>query len=164
MKNISAIIFIIGFSFTALAQGDLKRADRYYENAYYFEAIPLYEDIVKENTATAVVENLANSYYNTRNFNAASRWFRYLATKAGNDLEEENRFRYIQTLKAIDNYDDAFEVQEKFLNQQKDSQGLAKLKKEITYLENVREMGNRFEIENLQINTEFSEFGMIAFW
>jgi len=163
MKYISVLILLIAFSFTSVAQGDLKRANRYYENAFYFEAIPLYEKIIKENKSTSVVQNLANSYFNIRNFNAASRWYEYLATKAGNDLEEIYRFRYIQTLKAINNYNKAYAVQEKFLTAENDSAGLVKLKKEMTYLENVRGMGNRFEIENLKINTEFSEFGMIEY-
>ncbi|RMA64722.1 OmpA family protein [Ulvibacter antarcticus] len=163
MKYFSILILFIGFTVVSHAQADLKRANKYFENAYYFEAIPLYESIVKKNNASEVVQKLADSYYNTGNFKAASRWYRYLSNKFGNDLEETALFKYVQTLKAIESYEDAYTVQRNVFKVNNDSEGLKKLDDEIKYLENVKGMGDRFSMENLKINTEQSEFGMIEF-
>ncbi|OAB78608.1 OmpA family protein [Cochleicola gelatinilyticus] len=162
MKKLSSLIIILlGCVAITYGQSDLKRANRYFENAYYAQAIPLYKEITKKNSNTEVIKNLADSYYNIGDFTSASRWYRYLANKYGNDLEADYRFKYVQTLKANNNYADANKIERNYLKSINDLEALAAFEKDLEYLENVRAIGDRYALENLKINTEFSEFGMI---
>lgn len=160
-KYSSLIIVLLGCVAFSFGQTELKRANRYFENAYYTQAIPLYKEITKKNSNTEVIKNLADSYYNIGDFSSASRWYRYLSNKFGNDLDADYRFKYIQTLKATDNYSDAHKVERDYLKSINDAEALVAFEKDLEYLENVTAIGDRYALQNLKINTEFSEFGMI---
>lgn len=164
MKRILTI-FIIVFSVQYInAQSqDLKIANRYFDRTYYSEAIPLYEDIINENRSFEVVRNLADSYYYTSDLKSAKKWYHYLIRTFGQNLDEEYYFRYIQTLKASGEYDEANEVKRQFLTKKNDTQALETLEKDIHELENVSAIGKRFNIENLHFNTKFSEFGAVKY-
>ena len=140
---------------------DLKIANRYFDRTFYSEAIPLYEDIIIENRSLKVVKNLADSYYFTNDLKNAKKWYHYLIRTFGQNLAEEYYFRYIQTLKASGEYDEANEVKRQFLIRKTDTQALETLEMDIHELENVSAIGKRFDIKNLPSNTKFSEFGAV---
>lgn len=167
MKNMKRIltILIIVFSvqFIQAQAQDLKLANRYFDRTFYSEAIPLYETIVLENRSLEVVKNLADSYYYTNDLKNAKKWYHYLIRTFGQNMDEEYYFRYIQTLKASGEYEDANDVKRDFLAKKNDNQALEKLEKDIHELENVSAIGKRFDIKNLPFNTRFSEFGAVKY-
>ena len=164
MKRIF-IVLVIVFSVQLInAQDhDLKMANRYFERTFYSEAIPLYETVSAENRSFEVVKNLADSYYYTNDLKNAKKWYHYLVRTFSQNLDEEYYFRYIQTLKAAGEYDEANDVKKKLLTKKNDKQALEKLEKDIHELENVSAIGNRFDIKNLPFNTKFSEFGAVKY-
>ena len=166
MKNIKtifvAILLVLALQVNAQDQ-DLKRANRYFDRAYYSEAIPLYETVVEDNRSIEVVRNLADSYYYTNNFNEAQKWLRYLLKTYDNGVEDSYRFKYIQTLKAAGDYEEARLVENDVYSRANNTGGIEQLSKYRNELDNVSAIGNRFEIENLLINTNFSEFGAVRY-
>lgn len=164
MKRIFTILIIVfSLQFINAQSQDLKIANRYFDRTYYSEAIPLYEDIINENRSFEIVRNLADSYYYTSDLKNAKKWYHYLIRTFGQNLDEEYYFRYIQTLKASGEYDEANEVKRQFLTKKNDTQALETLEKDIHELENVSAIGKRFNIENLRFNTKFSEFGAVKY-
>ncbi len=145
----------------AFAQEDLQRANTYFERAFYGDAIPLYEKIAKTNKSSKVVKNLADSYYNTYQLPKAAKWYSYLTSVYGENLDESYFFKYSQTLKAVGEYEEATEVLMDYYTSQNNPEKVAKLKEDLRHLENVDAIGERFTLQNLALNTEKSEFAAV---
>jgi tetratricopeptide (TPR) repeat protein len=161
MKKLFLLLAVFFMQALQAQQQELELARRYFERTYYSEAIPLYEKASAENRSVEVVKNLADSYYFTNDLKNAERWYRFLIKNLGQNTDEEYYFRYIQTLKASGNYDEATVMAKEFLASHNNSDGLSKLETDLEELENISGIGNRFEIKNLAINTKYSEFGAV---
>ena len=161
MKRILLIIFVCSIQLINAQSQDLKRPKRFFEKTFYSEAIPLYENILLENSSFEVVKNLADCYYYTNDYPNAQRQYRVLLARFNKDLEEEYYFRYSQTLKATGNYEESNQVLKDYFISSNNIQALSKLEKENKELGNVSVLDNRFEIKNLAINTVNSEFGAV---
>jgi len=153
------LIIFIGVFQTTWSQQDLKRANDLFEKAYYADAIALYETALPSNKSSQVIKNLADSYYHTFNLNAAARWYRYLISNYGDSVDEQYYFKLNQSLKAIGEYEEANNVLIDYYTIENNVEQLQQLKQDITYLENVSAIGERFAIENSKLNTMTSEFG-----
>ncbi len=161
MRKILFTILCFGFLQASFAQQDLKRANTYFERAYYTDAIPLYEELAKTNKSSVVIKNLADSYYNTYQLPNAAKWYSYLTSVYGENLDESYFFKYSQTLKAVGEYEEATEVLMDYYTSQNDLAKVAELKTQLTHLENVDAIGERFDLKNLALNTSKSEFGAV---
>tara|TARA_R110000737_G_scaffold48837_4_gene69420 strand:- start:97 stop:2307 length:2211 start_codon:yes stop_codon:yes gene_type:complete len=158
-KILTYLIIFIGVFQTARAQQDLDRANDLFEKAYYVDAIALYEAALPKNKSSHLIKNLADSYYHTFDLNAAARWYRYLISNYGDTVDESYYFKLNQSLKAIGEYEEAESVLFNFYTKEGTIAKLQQLKQNATYLENVKAIGNRFDIENSHFNTTSSEFG-----
>lgn len=161
MKRILLILAVVFCMQNGRAQSqDLKRANAYFERTFYSEAIPLYENIIKDERTFEIVRNLADSYYYTNDLKNAERWYRFLLKNYGNSIDEEYYFRYVHALKAVENYEEANALLRSRLEQTNNAE-VAEFDKQIAILENIAALGNRFEIKNLAINTKYSDFGAV---
>lgn len=158
MKYILLILCLIGLQ-PAFAQDELKRADTYFERAFYSDAIPLYEQLLPTNKSSKLIKNLADCHYNTFDMKSAARWYGYLVDNYGDNLDESYFFKLNQSLKAIGKNEKAHQVLLDFYAVQNDTARADQLKKDVIYLDNVSAIGERFAIENLALNTANSEFG-----
>ncbi len=159
MKKILIIIFVLSSVQHLFAQDELKRADTYFERAFYSDAIPLYEQLLPTNKSSKLIKNLADSHYNTFDMKSAARWYGYLVDNYGDTVDESYYFKLNQSLKAIGENEKAHQVLLDLYITQNDITRADQLKKDIAYLDNVSAIGERFAIENLAINTPTSEFG-----
>ncbi|WP_276167948.1 OmpA family protein [Zobellia alginiliquefaciens] len=159
MKKLLFIWFVLGLTVQTYAQQELKRADTYFERAYYSDAIPLYEQLLPRNKNSKLIKNLADSYYHTFDMKAAARWYGYLISNYGENVDESYHFKLNQSLKAIGEYENAKKVLVDFYTEEGQDDKVSQIENNFTYVENVRAIGNRFEIKNLNLNTSTSEFG-----
>ena len=142
---------------------DLRRANAYFERAFYSKAIPLYERVNSKQRITEVVENLATCYYNLGELKSSARLFGYLVNSNRGNKTDENIFKYIQALKASGNYTDANSVMREYLVEKGDESVLKAFDENVNKQENIIALGNRYDLKNLAINTENSEFGMVKY-
>ncbi|WP_299122094.1 OmpA family protein [uncultured Tenacibaculum sp.] len=159
MKKIITLlitIFIVSLS-NAQINRDLKRAHKYFNRTFYSQAIPLYEKAISENKSYEAIRNLADAYYFLNNMNKASKYYKLLFRDYRKIIKEPYFFRYANALKAQGEYTRANNL----LRSHYKNEQLSDLEKSIMYLENIAAIGNRYKIENLNINTENSEFGAI---
>ncbi|MDB4292375.1 OmpA family protein [Maribacter sp.] len=159
MKKTYLLIVLLSICSLALQSQDAKRAKTYFDRAFYTDAIPLYEALVKNDRSKETVRNLADSYYNTYQLPKAAKWYAYLTSVYGEDLDEDYFFKYSQTLKSIGEYAEATEVLIAYYTEKGEIQKVEKLKSDLVYLENVAAIGERFSMKNLALNTPMSEFG-----
>mgnify|MGYP003676538495 CR=1 FL=1 len=152
-------MFILGLTVQTYGQQELKRANTYFERAYYSDAIPLYEQLLPRNKSSKLIKNLADCYYHTFNMKAAARWYGYLVSNYGESIDESYYFKLNQSLKAIGEYEKANNTLIDFYTAKGKPDKVLTMQEDFNYIENVRAIGKRFNIENLNINTSTSEFG-----
>lgn len=165
MKNMKrlllllTILFSVQYSFGQTPE--VKLANEYFDRAFYSEAIPMYEKIAKNDNSLEVTKNLADSYYYTNDLENAGKWYKTMIKKNPKYITDEYYFRYIHTLKAAGNYAQADSLARTRIIVAKGS--VKVFDKDVKTLENIAGIGDRFEIENLAINTKNSDFGAVKY-
>ncbi|WP_433836614.1 OmpA family protein [Flavobacterium anhuiense] len=162
-KKLLVIIFVFLIQFINAQDQELARAKRFFDKTYYSEAIILYQKLADERPSQEVIKNLADSYFYTNDLIKAQRYYRLLVSSYSNNLDREYYFRYAQTLKATNSYDDANVNLKKYYAKSANAADSVNFEKELKTLENVTAIGKRFEIKNLAINTPNSEFGAVKY-
>lgn len=137
----------------------MKMANRYFENTFYADAIPIYEEISKKSPETLL--KLADAYCLTFQPKKAVKYYRQVATSYPEKIKEFHAFRFVQTLKALGNYTEAGMVNREFLIETPEE--IHQYETDLHYLENVKAIGKRYEIKNLGLNTPSSEFGATVY-
>jgi outer membrane protein OmpA-like peptidoglycan-associated protein/tetratricopeptide (TPR) repeat protein len=158
MKKVLLILVLFSFFGANAQEFAQKRAKRLFERTYYSQALPLYEEIVKDNRSLEVLRNMSDCYYYTNDIDNALKFYRLLLNTFP-DLDAEYYFRYTQSLKATGNYDEANALARKRLAD--NPAALEDFEKQVHELENISGIGKRFDIENLKVNTRNSEFGAV---
>jgi len=130
-----------------------KKADDYFKKTYYSKAIPLYEASLNKKTSNETLLNLADAYHFTFQVEKASPLYGKVLAKKPKLMTNKHLFRYVQTLKAINNYQKAYKIEALY-----SSYTPEKHRNKLRYLENVTAIGNRYDIASLYINTKDSEF------
>ena len=163
MKTKFLIILLVFCTSTLFAQK--KLADKFFSNYGYVKAIELYEKAVENgDNSQHVLTRLGDSFYNNSNSEKAAYWYGKAANKF--DLKTEHLYKYIQSLKSIGNYAEADIWTKKFIEIQNndsrirdyDSDNLLKY----AQLNSVDEALS-ITIENLPINSKFSDFGSFIY-
>lgn len=163
MKKLLVIIFVFSIQFIKAQDLELARAKRFFDKTYYSESIVLYERLVQEKPSQEVIRNLADSYFFTNDLIKAQRYYRLLIKNYNEGLDRNYYFRYAQTLKATNSYDDANAALKEYYAKSGNNEDSINFEKALKTLENVSAIGKRFEIKNLAINTPNSEFGAVKY-
>lgn len=165
MKNMKRLLLLLTILFSVQNSfgqtPEVKLANGYFERAFYSEVIPMYEKIAKNDSGLEVVKNLADAYYYTNDLENAGKWYKVMIQKNAKYVTEEYYFRYIHTLKAVGKTAEADSLARKRVIANKGSVKI--FDKELQTLENIAGIGDRFELENLAINTKNSDFGAIKY-
>ena len=161
MKIRNSISFcLLVFVFFGYSQEmQLKKANSNYENFQYADAIKTYEKVAqKGHKSVELYSKLGDSYYFQSKLKEAHKWYDELFSLK-KKLNSEYYFRYAQTLKAVGNYKKADAMMAVF-NQVNTSDMRAILsKKQLDYLEEIKNNSGRYTIQNAGINSEFSDYG-----
>lgn len=159
MKKTLLILLAIFFFATLQSQTQKAVADTKYEKFAYVDAIKIYEKLAEKGYKSIdLYQKLANSYYFNAELEKANSWYAKLFS-LDKTLEPEYYYRYSQTLKATGNYPKANEMLALF-NQKKANDSRGKLySNQQNYLDIIKENSGRFSIENLKINSEYSDYG-----
>lgn len=135
-----------------------RAADKDYEKLAYVDAIKIYERVAEKGYKDEeMLKKLANAYYFNADFLKANTWYEELF-KLSDNLGSEYYFRYSQTLKSVGNYNKA----EKILNKYEANSGnILPLKiNELDYLKQIALNSGRYVINNAEINSKFSDYGV----
>jgi len=134
-----------------------KKADKHYERFEFVEAAEEYAKLANQGDAgTFVYSRLAESYYNIFNTEDAEKWY---AKALENSDDPEMTYKYSQMLKANGKYEASNEWMTKFVNMRPGDIRAVAFRDNPDYLPKILEKGKKFNIQNLDFNTEFSDFG-----
>ncbi|MDD7885294.1 OmpA family protein [Flavivirga sp. 57AJ16] len=143
----------------SLSQGSItKRAKKTYDDLSYVQTTKqLLAAVESGNRSPEVLESLANSFYYNGKMKEASKWYGELIGLKVEGLNSENYFRYSQALKGIGNYTKADEALKEFIALRPEDTRGKRFKSD--YLSVIDKHSDDFEMNNLEINTPFSDFG-----
>ena len=162
MKNILTLLIITLISFSNLVaqNNSTKKADRLFDRFEFIKAAKEYLKLANDEANDYyVISRLADSYYNIFDTKNAEKWFEKIVKE--NDIEII--YKYTQMLKANGKYKESNIWMTKFSEMKPyDSRAVA-FRNTPNYIDKIIEKGKKFNIQNLSINSEYSDFGSTMF-
>lgn len=160
MKKLYILSLVLSITF-GFAQTNLKKADALFKNYSYADASKAYEECLQniKNPSTQTIKNAADSYYFISDARNALKWYKKLYEVQGNNLTDIYYLRYIQTMKAVMDYDDADRITKEYLNKKGDQKEINRYVVQKKQLDSLAKVKSLYEIKNLNINTTKSDFG-----
>ena len=136
-----------------------KKAQIKYDNFHYQEAIADYIKLIKKGTINQnILQNIANAYYYNANYEEANKWYEQLIQKYGSSLEPGYLYRYAQSLKSLELYEDSKKMMEKYIALSGNEQRAQKFKENSYYYKNIDGNTNNVSIKITDFNSKYSDF------
>ncbi len=141
----------------------IKRADEYFDKMWYAEAAKLYEmalDKNKDNYSYEVLQKIADAHYFNTNMEQAYKWYNTMFETYGDEMSADNIFRYAHSLKGTGKYARSkrlMRLYNKKYEAQLGNSNISNEQRELM-LDRLLNTKDRFDIKNLNINSEYSEF------
>ena len=156
---LSLSILLLTFNQTYSQSKTVEKGNKLFERYAYDDAIKLYLRAVKgDEESTALFANLADSYYQNADMENAVIWYESLMNHDLSAVKGEYYFRYSQALKAIGEYTKSDLWLERLSDLNANDSRASSLKYDPNYLEQIEAQSNRFDINPVSVNTEFSDF------
>ena len=159
MRNILTIFTVIILSITTIhgQNTSTKKADKHFSRLEFVKAAEEYLDLINKGTSGYYIMNqLAESYYNIFNTVEAEKWYSKIVDSSS---DAEVIYKYSQMLKANGKYKLSNEWMNKFADLRPFDDRSTAFLKDPNYLSKIISKGKRFNVQNLDINTEYSDFG-----
>ncbi|UNY98287.1 OmpA family protein [Zhouia spongiae] len=155
------VLHIILISSLYLSAQSVSKADDYFNNYKFKEAIDLYHDIVAKSKEPkiGVIEKLADSYFNINDYSNAYLWYETLYKRKDGNLSETSFVKYVQSMKASEEYKKADAVIKEYYKDDLDRLKVIAAQKD--HLDSLSSDGvvPAYTIYELKINTPYSDFG-----
>ena len=158
-KNlIITVLALTSFGFVNAQDSSTKRADKLFDRFEFVKAAEKYLELVEEGNETDyIIRKLADSYYNVYASKEAEKWY----AKIIKNKDPEVIYRYSQMLKANGKYKESNKWMSSFSEMRPyDSRAIA-FKNTPNYIDKIIGRGEKFNIQNIDINSEYSDFGSI---
>lgn len=160
MKKINTILLLLalicGLSLTA-QNNTTRKADKLFERLQFVEAAKQYNKLIESGKGdTYVYSQIAECYYNVFNTVEAERWY---AKALNNSENPELVYKYAQMLKANGKYEQSNQQMGKFASMRPGDTRAIAFRENPDYLPKILERGKKFNVQNLDINSESSDFG-----
>ncbi|WP_164510809.1 OmpA family protein [Nonlabens xiamenensis] len=153
------ILFILFIAVTlgAQAQSDAtKKADKLYDQLRYVEAAKAYEKVLENGTRTQYVyTRLGNAYFYNSEFKKAETNY---ARAVKRNPEAETLYRYAQSLKANEKYDQSNRIMDQFAAAAPSDDRARAYRANPNYIEDIQGMKEGFTTKAFNENTESSDF------
>ncbi len=160
MKRTITILVLLVIQ-TIYSQTKNKAADALFDKMYYVEAAKSYEISIKHGEPSReMLQRLGDCYYFNTQMEEASKWYGKLIADYPNEISPEYLFRYAQSLQGIQNYELAKKWMKTFASKQKATDVRAQnFSLQNVTLEDIQNIKPSFMLENLEINSAYSDFG-----
>ncbi len=135
------------------------KANQNYNDYAYAPAINSYEKLVKDGYSKEdIFKNLGNANYLNANYEEATKWYEQLFQLENTSIDSEFMYRYAQSLKSLEKYEESDRWMQKFKASKSGDQRAIKFGNNLDYLDNIESNSNRYDVKNLAINSKESDF------
>lgn len=144
----------------------IQRADEYFNKMWYAEAAKLYEQALTKdrgNYSFEVLQKAGNAHYFNTNMKQAYKWYAILYDNYSEEMSADNIFKYAHALKGTGNYNRSKRLMRLYNKKLKDEnisspEVISEFQRNEAVLDNILNAPKKFDIQNLNINSEYSEF------
>ncbi|MCL5246209.1 OmpA family protein [Cellulophaga sp. 20_2_10] len=153
----SLFILSILFASLSVAQSKEERANDFFDDFKFSEAIKVYTSITSEKKKPSldVIQHLADSYFNINDYQNAEQWYSKLYGIKGKQIGESNLIKLVQSLKASMQVEKADELlKEYYTNPTK----LKMIMLQKAYLDSLSKTKPKYTIKNMPFNSQKSDF------
>ncbi|WP_445718833.1 OmpA family protein [Flavobacterium sp.] len=159
ITSIVVMLFFIGFS----QEKKIKEANEAYEKLGYMNAVSIYIEVDKNGYGSPdIYKKIADSYYFNANYIEANKWYQKLI-KSSEIVDYEYYYRYAQTLKTVPDIEKSNYYLALF-SKLKEADSRAKEYDDNTqYLKQIKTDNGRYEISTLNINSNYSDYGVFEY-
>jgi outer membrane protein OmpA-like peptidoglycan-associated protein/tetratricopeptide (TPR) repeat protein len=156
MKNLYIVCFVlIASTLTLKAQNkSTQKADKLFRQLEYVQATKEYLKLTEKDNY--IFKQLAESYYNMFDPAEAIKWY---AKTILQPQDAETYYKYSQMLKANGQYQEANDQMATFSSKAPEDQRAIEFRENPNYLPQLLKNRNTFNIEEIAINSDKSEFG-----
>ncbi|MDM1406195.1 OmpA family protein [Myroides sp. DF42-4-2] len=167
-KRLITLLVLSSIAFTtSIGWAQEKReikADQRFEKYEYINAIEIYEKAVEKGFKSVnTLQKLGDAYYFNGKLVEANKWYQELfqfANESQEAIGSEYYYRYAQTLRAMQQYDQADAYMAKFTAmEQSDSRAQLFEANKTNYRADIEKRSNRYEVAALELNSAFSDYG-----
>ncbi|GAA3743840.1 OmpA family protein [Flavobacterium ginsengisoli] len=165
MRKLYILCLILSVTFSFAQKTNLKKADALFRNFSYLDASKAYEECLQniKDPSAQTLKNAADSYYFISDSRNALKWYRKLYEVQGNNLTDIYYLRYIQSMKAVMDYDEADKITKEYLDKKGDKAEINRYVAQKKYMDSIAKAKPLYTIKNLDINTSKSDFGATFF-
>jgi len=141
----------------------IQKADHYFNKMWYAEAAEIYEQALLKGDkyySSEIIQKVADAHYYNTNMEKAYEWYNILYENYGKELSADNIFKYAHSLKGTGKYTRSkrlMRLYNKKIKNEPSSVNSNPRANEVV-LDNILATSENFEIKNLAINSEYSEF------
>jgi len=137
----------------------IKKAEKRFDELAFVDARDLYTRIADKGIASPeVYKKLGDSYYFTGEYSNAVTWYSKLINSTEYTVEPEDYFRYAQSLKSVQKYEEADVVMDTFEKINGTDTRSQMFVKERNYLEEIERQSGRYSIRGININSSLQDF------
>ena len=144
----------------------IQKADAYFEKMWYAEAAELYEQALAKGEhyyTRDILQKAADAHYFNTDMEKAYTWYDILYKNYGEEMSSDNLFKYAHSLKGTGRYGRAKRLMR--LYNRKNGEEEANVNEATgtapppeTVLDRILASEQNYELKNLAINTQYSEF------
>lgn len=139
----------------------LQKADEYFNKMWYAEASELYEQALKDksNYSFEVLEKAGDAHYFNTNMEQAYKWYTILYEEYEEEMSADNIFKYAHSLKGNGKYARSKRLMRLYNKKMKnDRTTSSSIETNEIVLDEILNKPRTIEIQNLSVNSEYSEF------
>lgn len=164
MKNILILSFCFCIS-TAFSQSKLIKAEKLFKVYSYVDASKAYEEYLEKEKSppTQALKNAGDSYYFIDDMRNASKWYQRLYDVQGTNIDEEHFLRYIESTKAILDYERADKATKEYLTKKGDQKRIAHYATQKRQMDSLAKQKSLYTAYNLDSNSDKADFGPAFF-
>ncbi|WP_044632274.1 OmpA family protein [Neotamlana sedimentorum] len=151
--HLALLLSLVTFAQT----GQQKKADKLFKNFSYAKAADVYHDLIEKNIDTTYTsKQLGDTYSFLRNPDSAVVYYKNAISQK--NIEPIYYFKYAKALRGVENYDEA-QIWLKKYNEISDSLKTELPLNDANFLENILSAKQVYFLNDVKVNSEFSDFG-----
>ncbi len=156
-------IVFLGFALVTRAQDSIpdrqqakvkEKADERYKEYSFSPAIDIYKKVLDKGFVSSdLLKRLGNSYYFNAKYEEAAEIYKKLLDQYPDGVEPEYYFRYAQSLKTLEQYDESTQYMAKFKELTASLEDF-----DADYLSKIEENSGRYDVQPFKYNSKYSDF------
>lgn len=137
----------------------IRRATKEYDKFSYVKTSEVLLRVAEKGYKSVdLFQKLGDAFYFNNKMEAAAKWYGELMAM-NEAVDAEYYFRYAQSLKSMEQYDESDKWMQKFIDNKSDDLRGKSFSSKRDYLESIEALSEVFEIKNMDLNTDKSDFG-----